>query len=128
MRNLSSGTLFKCYPGTFSSVSYTCRAMKPCSRKLKISFRIRNITGPSLNREFRPRFEFNNLLCRNLNEMLGGRVYAPIRADLSTAENVPKPTSTTLSPAFIALPTDARNASSAFLESFFERPDYAAIV
>ena len=64
--------------------------------------------------QFRTWFEFNNFLCSNLDRLFS-RGLIPIRAPLSTTLKVPKPTNDTLSPAFIALVTDAINASNAFL-------------
>lgn len=50
-----------------------------------------------------------------------------MRAPLSTTLKVPKPTNDTFSPAFIALVTDATNASNAFFESALDKPDSVAI-
>lgn len=51
----------------------------------------------------------------------------PTRSALVITEKVPKPTNETFPPSFNVLVTDATNASNAFWQSAFVKPDSAAI-
>ncbi len=51
----------------------------------------------------------------------------PTRSALVITEKVPKPTNETFPPSFNVLVTDATNASNAFWQSAFAKPDSAAI-